>query len=86
MSRCLAEIHRGELLSLQLALKTSALADFARSGNFLAVRMLLEDKVNPDASSEDILNEVADSFERDLSEDWREVVHVTTFLNGTIRI
>ena len=67
MSRCLAEMHQREIPSLQLALKTIMLANVARSGNCIAVRMLLEEKVNPNALDGDILKDASNSLRRNIS-------------------
>ena len=69
MSRCLAEMHQREIPSLQLALKTIMLANVARSGNCLAVRLLLEEKVNPNALGGNILKDVSNSLRRNISTD-----------------
>ena len=67
MSRCLAEMHQREIPSLQLALKTIMLANVARSGNCLAVRLLLEEKVNPNALGGNISKDVSNSLRRNIS-------------------
>ena len=49
VSRCLAEIYQRKLCLLEVALKTTKLAEVARNGNCTAVRVLLEENVDPNS-------------------------------------
>ena len=49
VSRCLSEIYQRQLCLLELALKTTRLAEAARNGNSQDVRELLEENVDPNS-------------------------------------